>query len=155
MQNLIVAALLVLLGSGLPVAEAHSPRTAQAITSNFFESKQAVKNALIEVVQSQLAAFRAGNFTKAYSYASADIQKQMQPAAFEQMVRDSYPVIAQSKSAKFGAVLDNGVQAVVHVSLVGTRQATFAYLMTREGRAWKISGVIEGKPPEREGEMAT
>jgi hypothetical protein len=114
-------------------------------------SKDDVKNELTGVIESQLAAFRTNDFAKAYTFAASGIQKQFNREQFEQMVRRGYPVIAESKSAKFGITLDDGGQAVVKVVIEGKagKALRFAYFLVREDGKWRINGVVE-KPPEGE-----
>jgi hypothetical protein len=107
-------------------------------------SQDSVRVELIAVVESQLAAFRENDFTKAYHHASASIKNRFALPAFEQMVKSQYPVIAHSKSALFGVVLDDSEEAVVNVRIESASDGTadYRYLMKRENGDWKIQGVV-------------
>lgn len=100
---------------------------------------------LQSVIESQLTAFREGDFSAAYGYAAAGLKAQVTLPAFERMVKTTYPAIAQSRSAEFGVSLDNGKEAVIHVTIVGRsgRAHHYEYILQREGDAWRISGVKE------------
>jgi hypothetical protein len=108
-------------------------------------SEPAVKKELTAVVESQLAAFREHDFKTAYSFAASAIKEQFPLGAFEQMVKEGYPVIAQSTAATFGVILDDGQQAVVHTVVKGKsgKIGRYQYLLVREGKGWKINGVTE------------
>lgn len=97
------------------------------------------------VVEAQFAAFRLGDYQRAYSFASAELQQQFTPQTFERMVKDGYPVIAYWRTVAFGAVEDNGREAVLEVSVTGRRGATrfFRYVLIREADRWRIRGVQE------------
>ena len=107
-------------------------------------SEDAVRNELIQVIQGQLAAFRKNDYPKAYNYASTAIRTQVPLPAFERMVRTGFPVIAQSSSAEFGVILDNGRDAVVNVEIVGEggRVIHYRYFLHQELVGWKITGVV-------------
>lgn len=108
-------------------------------------SEPAVKKELTAVVESQLAAFRENDFKTAYSFAASAIKEQFPLSAFELMVKNGYPLIAQSATATFGVILDDGQQAVVHtvVKSKSGKLGRYQYLLVREGRGWKINGVVE------------
>jgi hypothetical protein len=108
-------------------------------------SESAVKKELTDVVEGQLAAFRTNDFKTAYTFAATAIKEQFPLAAFEQMVKSGYPVIAQSATATFGVILDDGTQAVVNTVVKGRsgKIVRYQYMLVREGRGWKITGVME------------
>jgi hypothetical protein len=108
-------------------------------------SQDRVRIELIAVVESQLAAFRENDFTKAYRHASASIKKRFPVPAFERMVKGQYPVIAHSKAALFGVILDNADEAIVNVRIEAEPDGTadYRYLMRRENGEWKIQGVVQ------------
>jgi hypothetical protein len=100
---------------------------------------------LTGVIDSQLVAFRNGDYSKAYKYAATARTAQLSLRQFERMVRRGYPVIASSRTAAFGSVFDNGVEATVNVSITDAAGDIhhFQYFLRREPSGWKISGVIE------------
>src|SRR3954463_14324823 len=59
-------------------------------------SSDEVKKALSAVIEGQLAAFRADDYAKAYTFAAAEIQGMFSREKFEEMVKAGYPVIAHS-----------------------------------------------------------
>jgi Domain of unknown function (DUF4864) len=111
--------------------------------AGFRLSDPPVKEELTRVISSQLAAFRKGDYAGAYDFAALGLRTRVSPAAFEQMMKDGYPLIAQSRDASFGVMLDNGTRAVVSVGIrsASGRMAHYQYLLTREPAGWKISGV--------------
>ena len=111
-------------------------------------SSDAVKKELSDTIEAQLAAFRANDYTKAYTFAAAEIKGIFAAEDFEKMVRTTYPVIAHSSAADYGIAFDTGEEAVVNVRISGAenRSAEYQYLLKKEDGHWKISGVSEIKP---------
>ncbi len=109
----------------------------------FTISGDGVKNEVTHVIDLQLAAFRAGDFSSAYAFADSDLRRQFAPAAFEQMVKTSYPAMAISQTSNFGIILDNGGTAIVLVGVTvpANRVIHYQYILRRERGKWKISGV--------------
>jgi hypothetical protein len=110
-------------------------------------SSPAVKKELTTVIEGQLAAFRANDYRKAYTFASAEIQQLFPVAEFETMVRHGFPVIAESSTAEFGLALDTGDEAVVTVRVENTakRSIAYQYHLKKEDGRWRIAGVTEVK----------
>lgn len=106
-------------------------------------SGEPVKAEVTRVIGLQLAAFQKGDYAGAYTFAADGLKTRMTPAAFEQMVKQGYPLIVRSRSANFGVILDDGDRAVVSVGFRSEsgRVAHYQYLLTRETTGWKISGV--------------
>ncbi len=98
----------------------------------------------------QLAAFRAGDYRTAYTFASKQIQAVFDLAAFEHMVRTGYPQIAQSVSAWVTETetLPNGA---VHIFLrIRGADGVFIvarYEMVHEEPGWRINGVAARRDP--------
>ena len=108
-----------------------------------------VKSELTNVIDAQLAAFRADDYAKAYTFAAVEIKDMFTPADFEGMVRKSYPVIARSTSVDYGMAFDTGEEAVIYVRVQNTdakADGQFQYMLKKENGAWKIGGVVEVKP---------
>jgi hypothetical protein len=137
-----VCAAILIAFTGLPGALAADPPKPKP-------SSDAVKQELTGVIESQLAAFRTNDYAKAFTHAAEGIKSMFDLKAFESMVRNGYPVIANSKSATFGVILDDGNQAVVNVTVKGAdargTTVNYQYLLIREKREWKINGVAEAK----------
>lgn len=110
-------------------------------------ASEAVKKELTEVIDGQLAAFRANDYTKAFSFASSGIQGMFAPDEFEKMVKTAYPVIAHSVSNSYGVMFDAGEEAVVNVRVqnAGKQSVEYQYLLKKEAGTWKINGVSEVK----------
>ncbi len=109
---------------------------------------EAVKKELTAVIDGQLDAFRANDYSKAFAYASSMIQGMFAPEDFEKMVKSAYPVIAHSVSSEFGTMLDTGEQVVVSVRVQNAdkQSVEYQYLLKKEAGGWKINGVAEVKP---------
>lgn len=107
------------------------------------KSTPAVKAEIVSTVDSQLQAFREGDFAKAYSFAAIDIRNQFPLERFEQMVRQGYPAIAKSRKADFGLCFDDGDQAVLNVTIEGAdgTRKEFQYKLVKEQKGWRIQGV--------------
>lgn len=107
-------------------------------------SAGSVQQELARVIDSQLSAFRKGDYAGAYAFADSALQAQVSPAVFEHMVKTSYPAIARSRSASFGVSLDNGAEAIVTVGVMSQsgHLLQYHYLMHHEPGGWKISGVV-------------
>jgi hypothetical protein len=103
-----------------------------------------MKEKLHAVIRGQLAAFRKDDFAGAYKFAAAAIREQFPLAAFEAMVKSSYPSIAKNTDAVFGLTLDDGEKAVVNVRVVGAKEesVSYQYLLERDGDEWRIGGVF-------------
>ena len=100
---------------------------------------------IVAVIESQLSAFRANDYAMAQTFATVGIRKQFPRDEFEKMVKKDYPAIANSKSASFGLVSDNGIQAEANVMIQGKsgKPVRYRYFMVKEAQHWKINGVVE------------
>jgi hypothetical protein len=96
-------------------------------------------------VLAQLDAFRAGDFDRAYAYASAMIRTQFGRAAFERMVRLGYPEIAEPATATVdGAERGPGGSIFVFVRIRGAGGSAVeaVYEMVYEDGGFKVNGVV-------------
>lgn len=111
-------------------------------------SSDAVKKELTDIIDAQLAAFRANDFPKAYTFAATEIKGMFGADDFEKMVRAAYPVIAHSTTADYGIAFDTGEEAVVNVRISNAeiKGVEYQYMLKKEDGHWKISGVAEIKP---------
>ena len=101
--------------------------------------------AMVQTVLDQLAAFRRGDWTAAYGYASAAIQDRFTPEAFRKMVTEGYAAIADSAgSTVLGAIVLDARHGVVEIRVRGRNGQTIdaLYEMIEEQGAWRISGVV-------------
>ena len=111
-------------------------------------SSDAVKKELTDTIDAQLAAFRANDYSKAYTFAATEIKGMFGAPEFEKMVRSAYPVIAHSTAADYGIAFDTGEEAVINVRISNAeiKGTEYQYLLKKEDGHWKISGVAEIKP---------
>ena len=100
--------------------------------------------AIQRVISDQLAALKAGQEEKAFSYATQRIQTQFGDArAFMAMVRESYSPLLDARYTEFleGAVIDGTV--VQPLRLIGRDNTVLVALYTMEKQkrgGWRISG---------------
>ena len=106
-------------------------------------SKPEVAKAVIAAVEAQLGAFRAGDLSKAYSYAAATLRRQRPMPAFGTIVRDSYPEIWANTRSEHGLVRDDGTNATVLVHVFSkSSNAAYDYVLVKERGGWRIAGVL-------------
>ncbi len=123
----------------------------------FQPSQAEVRRQIVNVVEGQFEALREGDFARARSFAATALQAQFSVMAFERMVKEGYPVIAFWRELALGAVQDNGLEAVVEVSVRSRRGQfhRFRYLLLREESGWRVNGVFEiPAPPAARGQLA-
>jgi hypothetical protein len=111
--------------------------------------------AMTRTVLDQLAAFRRGDWTGAYRFASAGIQARFSLEAFREMVTGGYAPIADSARATvLGTTSVDPEHGYVEIRVEGRDGETIdaLYELVREQGTWKIDGVLAG-PAER-GEIA-
>jgi len=107
------------------------------------------EQAVVPVLK-QLEALRHDDYDAAYACASASIQEMFDRAAFERMVRESYPEIARSSSAR---VMDSRVGPDGHVYLrlkihgANGNDVEAVYDMVWEGGRYRINGVVTKPDP--------
>ena len=69
-------------------------------------------------------------------------------AQFRRMMEASYPQFAHSQKAVFGAAVTDagGTQIIIPVTVTGQDGVTVhgAYLMVREGKTYRVDGVLGG-----------
>ncbi|SFG79373.1 protein of unknown function [Palleronia marisminoris] len=96
------------------------------------------------VISSQLEAFRADAFDRAFTYASPDIRNMFgTPGNFGRMVRNGYPMVHRPGDVRFGALEDLGGvqrQRVIIRDADGAYHA-LDYDMVDGPDGWKIDGV--------------
>jgi len=101
-------------------------------------------SAIQSVISNQIAAFRAGDSTRAYSYASPGIQRMFpSPGIFMQMVEQGYEPVFRPRSFAFIDQSLGGDEAVQFVDVVGPDGAAWIAMYTLErqtGGDWKITG---------------
>ncbi len=129
-------------GWGAVVPAAHAEPSSAHVCS------EPVKQELTAVIDGQLAAFRAGDYPKAYTFAAGGIKEMFPVDHFEMMVKTAYPLIAGSAKAEYGLAFDTGEDAVVNVTIEDAKgqRAQYQYTLSKEKGVWKITGVVEQKP---------
>ncbi len=111
------------------------------------------RQAIRQVIESQLAAFRRDDGGAAFGFAAPGIQRKFgTPAVFMDMVRSGYPMVYRPRAVEFRDLrLENGrlIQDVFFVGPDG-RAVLAHYIMERQddGR-WRIAGVYLSPAPER------
>ena len=114
---------------------------------------QTDEKAAAEPVMRQLDAFRRNDYDTAYGFASAEIHRLFDRAAFEQMVKSGYPEIADSVRANVVATQagpDGHVYIVIKIRGANGQHVEAMYDMVREGGSWKINGVVAKPDPGEE-----
>lgn len=94
---------------------------------------EATLAAIDEVIDGQLAAFRAGDFERALSFASAGFRAGVTPERFEQLITQGFPAVREAKGHRSAQCVTDGEQAAVLVVVSGReRSDALAYQMVRE-----------------------
>lgn len=102
---------------------------------------EATVAAIDEVIDGQLAAFRAGDFERALSFASAGFRARVPPERFEQLITQGFPAVREAKGHRSAQCLTDGQQAAVLVVVTGREGSdALAYQMVREDGRWRING---------------
>jgi len=97
---------------------------------------------LYQVVYSQLDAFRASDYPRAYSHASYSFQQKFKPDQFIEMIRQNYAGIMQADRIEFGVVRCRDQHALIQVFFIGRNGSVLPsiYSLIYEGETWKIDG---------------
>lgn len=114
-------------------------------------SKPEVRKQIVATIDAQLAAFRAHDVTKAYTYADAALRAQKPLPVFTAIVRTNYPEIWTNKRAEYGIVRDDGTVANVLVHVFGADGDTsYDYELAKQDGTWRIHGVLRHEPVKDE-----
>jgi len=149
--SLLTGGLLLLSADSLPALtvglEPIDSETAPSVSGDAHLCTEVVKKELTSVIEGQLAAFRAGDFARAYTFAASEIRGMFPVGVFETMVKNGYPLIAHSTTAHFGLAFDTGNEAVVTVRVIAADDTSieYQYMLKKESSGWKIAGVFEVK----------
>lgn len=99
---------------------------------------------LYSVVNNQLTAFRAADFSRAYRNASTRVQQRFSLPQFERMIRRNYAeMMTETQRVEFGVVEAQSESAILQVFFFadnGNARA-FLYSFVVEDGVWKIEGV--------------
>jgi hypothetical protein len=108
--------------------------------------RRAEWQAIQRVISSQLAALRAGEAARAFSFAAPGIQTQFgDPRAFMAMVRESYSPLLDARYTEFleGAVIDGVVVQPLRLIAPDNTVLVALYTMERQkAGGWRISGCM-------------
>ncbi len=99
---------------------------------------------LYSIVNNQLTAFRAADFSRAYRNASTRVQQKFSLPQFESMIRRNYAeMMRETQRVEFGVVQAQGDIAVLQVFFFADDGETraFLYSFVVEDGVWKIEGV--------------
>jgi hypothetical protein len=111
------------------------------------------RGAIRQIIEAQLAAFRADDGTTAFSFASPMIQTMFgDPARFMTMVRTGYMPVYRPREVEFQGLIELRGQPTQLVLLVGPENevVTAHYLMERQpDGTWRINGCILRPAAER------
>jgi Domain of unknown function (DUF4864) len=106
------------------------------------------EKAALAVVQAQLAAFAADDATKAFSYASPQIQKAFgTPKNFLAMVRQQYPVVYRPATTAFFKPETHGGGVLLRVQMTDANAAQWLAVYslqkpTQKSQPWRIAGCM-------------
>ena len=123
---------------------AQRPSDAEAAAAAHAALSPAEWDAIQKTIGEQLEALRAGDATRAYTFASAGIQAQFRdPPTFLRMVQDSYAPLLDARYTEFleGAVIDGRTIQPLRLVLANDTVLVALYEMQRDetGR-WRIAG---------------
>jgi Domain of unknown function (DUF4864) len=113
--------------------------------------------AIRQVIEAQLAAFRANNAERAFSYASPSIRGMFGNAdAFIAMVRGGYPVVYRPVTVSFmlpqiqpGTTGNDVVQRVRMTDGAGTAWLAIYSMQRQPDRSWRINGCVATRDASR------
>ena len=136
-----VLALLLGLGQGVALAD-QAPATLPAQD----------RDAIQQVIQQQMAAFRHDDGPAAFAFASPGIRAQFgNPDTFMDMVRRGYQPVYRPRSTTFGALAEEDGQLIQHVQVVGpdgVNQEALYFMEHESDGSWRISGCVLVKPAD-------
>jgi ketosteroid isomerase-like protein len=100
--------------------------------------------AIRAVIEQQLQAFQKDDASKAFSFASPEIQKQFGNAQnFMSMVKEAYPAVYRPRSVMFeklSTVKGNQTQSVLLLDPKGTLMKATYIMQKQAGGSWRING---------------
>ncbi len=106
------------------------------------QSEEVAPSDLYKVVYSQVSAFRAADYSLAYSHASNSMQQKFSLPQFEAMIRADYTDITQAERIEFGVVKSREHHALIQVFFIGHDGGVLPciYSLIYENGGWKIDG---------------
>ena len=106
--------------------------------------REAMKPAeLFNVVNRQIAAFRADDYASAYEQVSTGFQEKFNITSFTDLARSEYPLLSRADRVEFGPVHWDGRHAIVPVYffLPDGEVVPCLYSLVQEDAEWKIDAV--------------
>ncbi len=115
-------------------------------------SKPEVRKDVVAAIEGQLAAFRAKDTNKAYTFAAATLRAQTPLRQFLRIVEINYPEIWANTKGEFGVVRDDGARATVLVQVFAKEdRADYDYGLVKErDGVWRIDSVLRHAPKKTE-----
>ena len=107
-------------------------------------ASEADKPMIQNTISNQIAAFKADDFAKAFTFASPSIQRMFRtPENFGAMVRNGYPMVWRPQSVQFGELREISGALWQQVLVQDAAGQVFAldYRMIEIDGDWRISGV--------------
>ena len=113
---------------------------------------EAERQAVRQVIESQLAAFQRDDGAEAFSYAAPGIQRMFgTPEVFMQMVRSGYRPVYRPREFEFRTLERSGTRLRQEVLFVGPDGEPVIALYAMEQQpdgSWRIAGVVLVKAPD-------
>lgn len=106
---------------------------------------------IAKVIADQIAALRADDFERAFSFASPGIKRIFgTPERFGRMVREGYPMVHRPAEVVMLDQTARGSEVIQRVMMrdAGGRLHILAYVMVETPEGWRINGVQILQAPE-------
>lgn len=119
--------------------------------SGAVRSEETPGSAIRGVIQSQIDAFRADDFARAFTFASPGIKRIFEnPDRFGTMVREGYPMVWRPSAVEFGDLREiaGALWQRVIVTDAEGRVHVLDYQMVPAGDGWQINGVQLLRAPD-------
>ena len=109
-----------------------------------YRADKATPADLYKVIHTQLNAFRADDFSLAYSQASYGMHQKFSLDAFEKMTRKDYAEFSRAQRIEFGLVQYRDRRALIEVFFIDRNDSIqpCIYNLIYEGSRWKVDGVV-------------
>lgn len=142
----LIAAVAFAIVAGVPIVEVAVAQTPPSANDPVDSALPASEWAAIRsVIDEQLAAFRQGDASRAFSFAAPGIQSRFgDPAAFMRMVRENYAPLLDARYREHleGAVIEGATIQPLRLVMPDETVLVALYSMQRIGRRWRIAGCI-------------
>jgi hypothetical protein len=127
-----------------PQEEAEEENTSEPEPAGPQECKQATQTRIEDSIDTQTAAFGAGEFERAYAIASPSFQNSVTLEGFIEIISGSYgPLIESSELAYRDCMVDSSEAiAVIDVRFIESGNSVYAlrYLMVKVDDVWRVDG---------------